>query len=127
MGADDNLHASIAHVVLAITTGNGIREFHTVGENFRYPGMHSNLFIHGIVGFLHYQSKFVLMYPLPTVLTKCNIICYKKIVGNRYFTLVSGGITWVGTRYPRRFSVLPAFHILGKSKQEYLPTCDKKK
>ncbi|XP_004922100.1 uncharacterized protein LOC114253137 [Bombyx mandarina] len=55
MGRDeDNLNASIAHVVLCCVAGRGISRMH--GRSYTHPGMHANFFVHGILGFLHYQS-----------------------------------------------------------------------
>ncbi|XP_059050601.1 uncharacterized protein LOC131845548 [Achroia grisella] len=51
---DDNLHASVAHIVLCCVAGRGISRMH--GKSFTDPGMHANFFIHGVLGFLHYQS-----------------------------------------------------------------------
>ncbi|XP_045780494.1 uncharacterized protein LOC123877684 [Maniola jurtina] len=53
MGEDD-LNASIAHIVLCCVAGDGLARTHV--KSFTHPGMHANFFIHGILGFLHYQS-----------------------------------------------------------------------
>lgn len=55
MGQDDNLTASLAHIILGCVAGNGIKGMS--GKSFTHPGMHANFFIHSILGFLHYQSK----------------------------------------------------------------------
>ncbi|XP_063834622.1 uncharacterized protein LOC135083804 [Ostrinia nubilalis] len=55
MGAeDDSLNASLAHIVLCCVAGRGISRMS--GKSFTHPGMHANFFIHGVLGFLHYQS-----------------------------------------------------------------------
>ncbi|CAH0597791.1 unnamed protein product [Chrysodeixis includens] len=51
---DDNISASLAHIVLCCVAGNGISRMS--GKSFTHPGMHANFFIHGIMGFLHFQS-----------------------------------------------------------------------
>ncbi|KAG6438910.1 uncharacterized protein LOC115454581 [Manduca sexta] len=51
---EDNLHASLAHLVLCCVAGRGISRMH--GKSFTDPGMHANFFIHGVLGFLHFQS-----------------------------------------------------------------------
>lgn len=54
MGNEDDLGTSIAHIVLCCVAGKGLSR--TTGKNFIHPGMHANFFIHGVLGFLHYQS-----------------------------------------------------------------------
>lgn len=54
---DDNLHASIAHIVLCCVAGRGISRMQ--GKSFTHPGMHANFFIHGVLGFVHYQSWYL--------------------------------------------------------------------
>ncbi|CAH2265366.1 uncharacterized protein LOC120634342 [Pararge aegeria] len=51
---DDDLSASIAHIVLCCMAGDGLGR--TNANSFAHPGMHANFFIHGVLGFLHYQS-----------------------------------------------------------------------
>ncbi|XP_023947525.2 uncharacterized protein LOC112052610 [Bicyclus anynana] len=51
---DDDLNASIAHIVLCCVAGDGVARTHV--RSFVHPGMHANFFIHGLLGFLHYQS-----------------------------------------------------------------------
>ncbi|XP_068625410.1 uncharacterized protein [Battus philenor] len=54
MGQDeDDLNASIAHVILSCVAGRGIS---SRSSRYAQPGMHANFFIHGIIGFMHYQS-----------------------------------------------------------------------
>ncbi|KAF9408292.1 hypothetical protein HW555_011961 [Spodoptera exigua] len=56
MGSDENnINASIAHIVLCCVAGRGVSKLH--GKSFTHPGMHANFFIHGVLGFLHFQSK----------------------------------------------------------------------
>ncbi|XP_072933020.1 uncharacterized protein [Epargyreus clarus] len=55
MGQDeDNINAAIAHIVLCCVAGRGISRMHS--RSFTHPGMHGNFFVHGVLGFLHYQS-----------------------------------------------------------------------
>uniref|UniRef100_A0A2A4IWU8 Uncharacterized protein n=1 Tax=Heliothis virescens TaxID=7102 RepID=A0A2A4IWU8_HELVI len=55
MGSDaDSLNASVAHIVLCCVAGKGISRMS--GKSFTHPGMHANFFIHGVLGFFHYQS-----------------------------------------------------------------------
>ncbi|XP_073963296.1 uncharacterized protein [Choristoneura fumiferana] len=54
MGAEDDLNSAIAHVVLCCVCGPCIGHMH--GKSFSGPGFHTNLFIHGVIGFLHYQG-----------------------------------------------------------------------
>ncbi|XP_049880449.1 uncharacterized protein LOC126376943 [Pectinophora gossypiella] len=54
MGQDDDVATSIAHLVLCGVAGRGISRIS--GKSFTHPGMHANFLVHGIVGFLHYQS-----------------------------------------------------------------------
>ncbi|CAK1594373.1 unnamed protein product [Parnassius mnemosyne] len=54
MGKEDDFNASIAHVVLCCVAGRGVSTLRS--NNFTPPGMHANLFLHGVIGFLHYQS-----------------------------------------------------------------------
>lgn len=61
-GEDDNLNASLAHIVLCCVAGRGISRMS--GKSFTHPGMHANFFIHGVLGFLHYQSKIFYVYQL---------------------------------------------------------------
>ncbi|XP_063389316.1 uncharacterized protein LOC134675085 [Cydia fagiglandana] len=56
MGQDDNIHAALSHVVLCCVTGPSLGRVHI--KNYTHPGMHTNLLIHGIVGFLHYHGGF---------------------------------------------------------------------
>ncbi|XP_053619495.1 uncharacterized protein LOC128680401 [Plodia interpunctella] len=55
MGQEDNLHASLAHIVLCCVAGNGISGWSS-GKSFTHPGMHTNFLIHGILGILNFQS-----------------------------------------------------------------------
>uniref|UniRef100_A0A2H1X035 SFRICE_014916 n=1 Tax=Spodoptera frugiperda TaxID=7108 RepID=A0A2H1X035_SPOFR len=56
MGSDEiSVNASIAHIVLCCVAGRGISNLQ--GKSFTHPGMHANFFIHGILGFFHFQSK----------------------------------------------------------------------
>ncbi|XP_075986747.1 uncharacterized protein LOC142983650 [Anticarsia gemmatalis] len=54
MGQDDNVNTSLAHIILCCMAGKGVSG--ATGKSFTHPGMHANFFIHGILGFLHYQS-----------------------------------------------------------------------
>ncbi|KAJ8715491.1 hypothetical protein PYW07_009973 [Mythimna separata] len=55
MGSDgDNLQSSIAHIVLCAVAGRGISRM--TSATYTHPGMHANFFIHGVIGFFHYQS-----------------------------------------------------------------------
>ncbi|VVD00430.1 uncharacterized protein LOC126977314 [Leptidea sinapis] len=54
MSDEDDLNASIAHILLCCVAGNGLGRTHP--KSFTHPGMHANFFIHGVVGFLHFQS-----------------------------------------------------------------------
>lgn len=58
MGEEDDINASIAHIVLCCVAGQGLGRVHA--KSYSHPGMHANYFIHGLIGFLHYQSKIVL-------------------------------------------------------------------
>ncbi|CAH1641590.1 unnamed protein product [Spodoptera littoralis] len=56
MGSDEvSVQASVAHIVLCCVAGRGISQHQ--GKCFTHPGMHANFFIHGILGFLHFQSN----------------------------------------------------------------------
>ncbi|KAF9823716.1 hypothetical protein SFRURICE_002083 [Spodoptera frugiperda] len=56
MGSDEiSVNASIAHIVLCCVAGRGISNLQ--GKSFTHPGMHANFFIHGILGFFHFQSN----------------------------------------------------------------------
>lgn len=52
---DDDLNASIAHIVLCCVAGEGLGR--SSARSFTHPGMHANFFVHGILGFLNYQSN----------------------------------------------------------------------
>lgn len=52
---DATINASIAHVVLCCVAGQGITQVQ--GFNFSQVGMHGNLFIFGVLGYLHNQSR----------------------------------------------------------------------
>ncbi|KAJ8709596.1 hypothetical protein PYW08_009600 [Mythimna loreyi] len=55
MGSDgDDLTTSVAHLIMCCVAGRGISRM--TGATFTHPGMHANFFIHGVIGFLHYQS-----------------------------------------------------------------------
>ncbi|CAG4970898.1 unnamed protein product [Colias eurytheme] len=54
MSDNDDVNASIAHIVLCCVAGQGLSRMHTGG--YTHAGMHANFFVHGILGFLHYQS-----------------------------------------------------------------------
>lgn len=54
MGQDDNLNASLAHIVLGCVAARGISGYS--GGDCTHPGMHANFFLHSVLGFLHYQS-----------------------------------------------------------------------
>ncbi|CAH0721022.1 unnamed protein product, partial [Brenthis ino] len=51
---DDDINASIAHIVLCCVAGQGLGRVYA--KSYSHPGMHANYFIHGLIGFLHYQS-----------------------------------------------------------------------
>ncbi|KPJ08930.1 hypothetical protein RR48_03603 [Papilio machaon] len=53
MGQEDDVHSAIAHVVLSCVAARGTTYRY---NSYTHPGMHVNLFVHGVVGFLHYQS-----------------------------------------------------------------------
>ncbi|XP_063389261.1 uncharacterized protein LOC134675046 [Cydia fagiglandana] len=48
------INASIAHIVLSCVAGQGISHWNEI--NFIQPGMHGNLFLFGICGYLLHQS-----------------------------------------------------------------------
>ncbi|CAK1541198.1 unnamed protein product [Leptosia nina] len=54
MSDNDDINASLAHVVLCCVAGQGLGRMHA--KSFTHPGMHANFFVHGILGFMHYQS-----------------------------------------------------------------------
>lgn len=69
---DDDLNASIAHIVLCCVAGEGLGR--SSARSFTHPGMHANFFVHGILGFLNYQSNLKsIMY--------CRYCCFIVIVG----------------------------------------------
>ncbi|CAG9569534.1 unnamed protein product [Danaus chrysippus] len=73
MGQEDDVNASIAHIVLCCVAGQGLG--HTHGKSFTHPGMHANFFVHGVLGFLHYQSgkfnnDFTAAYTISTAATR---------------------------------------------------------
>ncbi|KPJ05191.1 hypothetical protein RR46_04028 [Papilio xuthus] len=53
MGQEDDVHAAIAHVVLSCVAARGTTHRY---NSYAHPGTHVNLFVHGVIGFLHYQS-----------------------------------------------------------------------
>lgn len=60
MAEESDLNASIAHLVLAVLGGHNVSKLHP--KCFSHPGMQGNYFIHGIIGVLHYQSKYLPLY-----------------------------------------------------------------
>ncbi|XP_047539839.1 uncharacterized protein LOC125073165 [Vanessa atalanta] len=54
MGEEDDLNTSIAHIVLCCVAGQSLGRVHA--KSYSHPGMHANFFVHGILGFLHFQS-----------------------------------------------------------------------
>lgn len=55
MGQEDDINASIAHIVLGCVAGQSLGRVHV--RSYSHPGMHANFFVHGLLGFLHFQSK----------------------------------------------------------------------
>ncbi|XP_013185027.2 uncharacterized protein LOC106130675 [Amyelois transitella] len=55
MGQDENLEASLAHIILCCVAGRGISRWSS--RSFIHPGMHANFFIHGLLGLINFQSS----------------------------------------------------------------------
>ncbi|CAH2097192.1 unnamed protein product [Euphydryas editha] len=54
MGQEDDINASIAHIVLGCVAGQSLGRIHA--RSYSHPGMHANFFVHGVLGFLNFQS-----------------------------------------------------------------------
>lgn len=56
MSKEDELHTSLAHIILCAVAGKSLSK--ASGKSFTHPGMHANFLVHGVIGFLHYQSEY---------------------------------------------------------------------